>query len=124
LRSVRDLLRRRINIKRFKIDGDWASYCRLVDAQHLSNAKCKADNDQKCGKKYLAWAFVEAANFARRHDDHCRRWYDKKAAKTSSIIAIKALGCKLAKAAWHVMSHQINYDAKRMFPELATMKKN
>ena len=110
------------DVKRFKTDGDFASYCRLVDAKHLSNGKCKADNNQKCGNKYLAWAFVEASNFARRHDEQCRRWYDRKAAKTSKIIATKALGCKLAKAAWYVMAEQTDYDAKRMFPELATKK--
>ena len=111
------------DIKRFESDGDFASYCRLVDAQRLSNGKCKADNNQKCGNKYLSWAFVEASNFARRYDEQCRRWYDRKAARTSKIIATKALGCKLAKAAWYVMAQQTNYDAKRMFPELA-MKKN
>jgi transposase len=112
------------DIRRFKTDGDFASDCRLVDAQRLSNGKCKADNNQKCGNKYLSWAFVEASHFARRHDAFCRRWYDRKAAKTSRIIAVKALGCKLAKAAWHMMTKQTNYDAKRMFPELATMKRD
>jgi transposase len=112
------------DIKRFQSDGDFASYCRLVDAKRLSNGKCKADNNQKCGNKYLAWAFVEAAHFARRYDEQCRRWYDRKAARTSNIIATKALGCKLAKAAWHVMSRQTDYDAKRMFPGLALMKRN
>jgi transposase len=111
------------DIKRFKTDGDFASYCRMVDAKRLSNGKVKADNNQKCGNKYLAWAFVEAANFARRYDEHCRRWYDRKAAKTSKVIATKALGCKLAKAAWHVMANESNYDASRMFPELAVKKK-
>lgn len=110
------------DVKRFQTDGDFASYCRMVDAKRLSNGKCKADNNQKCGNKYLAWAFVEAANFARRYDEDCRRWYDRKAAKTSKVIATKALGCKLAKAAWHVMSRQTDYDAKRMFPELAGTK--
>jgi hypothetical protein len=107
------------DIQRFPTDGDFASYCRMVDAKHLSNGKRKADNNQKCGNKYLAWAFVEAANFSRRYDEQCRRWYDRKAAKTSNVIATKALGCKLAKAAWHVMSQQTDYDPKRMFPELA-----
>jgi transposase len=107
------------DVGRFKTDGDFASYCRLVDAKRLSNGKNKADNNAKCGNKYLAWAFVEASHFARRHDEPCRRWYDRKAAKTSPIIATKALGCKLAKAAWHVMTHKTQYDAKRMFPELA-----
>ena len=108
------------DIKRFKSDGDFASYCRMVDARHLSNGKCKAQNNQKCGNKYLAWTFIEAANFSRRYDESCRRWYDRKAAKTSKIIATKALGCKLAKAAWHVMAGPCDYDPKRMFPELAT----
>ena len=111
------------DIKRFKSDGDFASYCRMVDARRLSNGKCKGDNNQKCGNKYLAWVFVEAANFARRYDEHCRRWYDRKAAKTSKVIATKALGCKLAKAAWHVMAGAVPYDATRMFPELAVKAK-
>ncbi len=107
------------DIGRFATDGDFASYCRVVDAKRISNDKRKADNNQKCGNKYLAWAFVEAANFARRYDEHCRRWYDRKAARTSKIIATKALACKLAKAAWHVMAGSCDYDPKRMFPELA-----
>ena len=73
------------DIQRFKTDGDFASYCRMVDAKRLSNGKCKGENNQKCGNKYLAWAFVEAANFARRYDENCRRWYDRKAAKTSKV---------------------------------------
>jgi transposase len=111
------------DIRRFPSDGDFASYSRMVDAKRLSNGKCKADNNRKCGNPYLSWAFVEAANFARRYDAHCRQWYDRKAAKTNRIIATKALGCKLAKAAWHVMAKQTNYDEKRMFPELAMKKK-
>ena len=108
------------DIKRFKTDGDFASYCRMVDAKRLSNGKCKSDNNQKCGNRYLSWAFVEASNFARRYDESCRRWYDRKSARTSKIIAAKALGCKLAKAAWHMMKHNADYDPKRMFPELCS----
>jgi transposase len=107
------------DIKRFKTPGDFASYCRTVDSKRMSNGKKKGDNNSKCGNKYLAWAFVEAANFAKRSDDQCRKWFDRKAAKTSTVIAIKALACKLAKAAWHVMTHDTNYDPQRMFPELA-----
>ena len=106
-------------IKRFKAQGNLASYCRTVDSKRMSNGKKKGDNNSKCGNKYLAWAFVEAANFAKRYDDQCRKWFDRKAAKTSKVIATKALACKLAKAAWHVMAHDNNYDPQRMFPELA-----
>jgi transposase len=111
------------DIGRFKTDGDFASYCRTVDSRRLSNGKQKGENNPKCGNEYLAWAFVEAANFAKRYDENCRRWYDRKRAKTSSVIATKALACKLAKAAWHVMARKVAYDANRMFPELAQKAK-
>ena len=110
-------------IGRFKTEGDFASYCRLVEARHLSNGKQKGQNNVKCGNKYLAWAFVEASNFARRHDPQCRRWYDRKAAKTNQVLATKALACKLAKAAWHLMTRGVDYDPQRMFPN-ETMKSN
>ena len=106
-------------MSRFPTPGDFASYCRTVDSTRLSNGKKKGDNNQKCGNKYLAWAFVEAANFAKRYDEFCRKWFDRKAAKAGTVVATKALACKLAKAAWHVATHGVDYDARRMFPELA-----
>ena len=57
----------------------------------MSNGKKKADNNAKNGNAYLAWAFVEAAHFAIRHYPEAKRFYDRKAAKTNSIVAIKAL---------------------------------
>ena len=105
-------------ISRFKTPGRFASYCRTVDSRRLSNEKKKGENNRKCGNRYLAWAFVEAANFAKRHHDHCRQWFDRKAAKTSTIIATKALACKLAKAAWYLMSQGSDYDPKRMCPQV------
>jgi transposase len=110
------------DIKRFPSPEDFASYCRTVDSKHLSNGKKKADNNQKCGNKYLAWAFVEGAQFAKRYDDLCRRWYDRKAAKTSPVIATKALACKLSKAAWYLMAENADYDPNRVFPELAAAR--
>src|SRR2546422_11300529 len=74
-------------IGRFADAGQFASYCRTVDSQRLSNSKKKGENNQKCGNKYLAWAFVEAAHFARRSDDLCRRGDDCQAAKNSTVDA-------------------------------------
>jgi len=110
------------DIGRFKTDGDFASYCRMVDAQRLSNGKQKAENNVKCGNKYLCWTFIEGANFARRYDLQCRCWFDRKAAKTNSILATKALGCKLSKAAWHVMAKRCEFDPNRMFGPLTNKK--
>ena len=108
------------DIKRFAEAGNFASYCRTVQARRTSNSKSKGENNSKCGNKYLSWAFVEAANFARRYDERCRKWYDRKAAKTSNVIATKALACKLAKAAWHLMTEGADYDSQRVFGQPAT----
>jgi transposase len=105
-----------VDPKRFASPGDYASYCRCVDSRRMSNGKKKGENNGKCGNKYLAWAFVEAANFAQRHDAACRKFYDRKKAQVNGIVATKALACKLAKAAWHMMSQNTDYDAGRMFP--------
>jgi transposase len=107
------------DIRRFAGPGQFASYCRTVAAKCTSNGKLKGENNRKCGNKYLAWAFVEAANFAKRHDEPCRRWYERKAAKTNNIIATKALACKLAKAAWHVVAADADYEGERVFPQRA-----
>src|SRR5664280_354562 len=110
------------DIKRFADPGHFASYCRTVEAKRMSNRKKKGENNSKCGNKYLAWAFVEAANFARRYDEQCRKWFDQKVARTSNIIATKALACKLAKAAWYLMAEGTDYDPQRMFGQPAKAK--
>ncbi len=101
--------------KRFADAGHFASYCRCVKSLRQSNGKKKGENNRKCGNRYLAWAFVEAAHFACRHDEQCRRFYDRKKQQTNPVIATKALACKLAKAAWHVMAEDVPYDATRVF---------
>jgi transposase len=112
------------DIKRFAGPGQFASYCRTVAAKCTSNGKLKGENNRKCGNKYLAWAFVEAANFAKRYDESCRKWYERKAARTSNVIATKALACKLAKAAWYLAAEETDYEPGRVFgpPAGAIMK--
>ena len=106
-------------IGRFAGAGQFASYCRTVAARRTSNEKNKGWNNRKCGNRYLAWAFVEAANFARRYDKASRRWFDRKAAQTCGVLATKALACKLAKAAWHVLNADTDYDGERVFGRAA-----
>lgn len=109
-------------VERFASEGDFASYCRCVRAARLSNGKSKGENNGKCGNKYLAWAFVEAANFAQRYDGRCRQFYDRKKAQVNGIVATKALACKLSKAAWHMMKHDSDYNEERMFGPAPALK--
>jgi transposase len=103
------------DVKRFASPGDYASYCRCVRSERRSNGKKKGENNSKCGNKYLSWAFVEAANFAQRYDPQAQSFYERKKAQTNTMVATKALACKLAKAAWHVMSKDVGYDSQRVF---------
>ena len=41
--------------------------------------------------------------------------YDRKKQQTNPVIATRSLACKLAKAAWHVMTENVPYDAERVF---------
>ena len=102
-------------IERFAQAGHYASYCRCVKAQRLSNQKRKGQNNRKCGNKYLAWAFVEAAHGAKRFDTASQKFYERKKSQTNAIVATKALACKLSKAAWHVMAEEVDYDGRRVF---------
>jgi len=68
-------------ISRFDKVGNFASYCRKVSSKWVSNDKSKGKGNKKSGNKYLAWAFSEAAEFARRLHDEPRAYYNRKMQK-------------------------------------------
>jgi transposase len=103
------------DIGRFAKAGNFASYARCVDSKRLSNNKKKGENNRKNGNKYLAWAFVEAANFSIRYSDTIKGFYQRKCAKTKRVIAIKAVAHKLARACFFVMRDNVEFDVKKAF---------
>jgi transposase len=102
-------------IDRFADVGNFASYARCVDSVHTSNRKKKGEGNVKNGNKYLAWAFVEAANFARRFCPEAKRFHERKKAKTNNIVATKALAHKLARASYHILKEGKPFDVTRCF---------
>ena len=103
------------NIGRFSKVGNYSSYCRCVSSKRLSNGKKKGENNKKNGNKYLAWAFVEAAHFARRYIPKAQRFYQQKMAKANGALATKALGNKLARASYFIMRDQVPFDEDMLF---------
>jgi hypothetical protein len=93
-------------IGRFTTVGDFASSCRCVGSQQLSNGKRKGQGHVKNGNKYLAWAFVEAAHFAVRYDAQIKRFSQRKQAKTNTLVASKAVAHKLARAGYYSLREQ------------------
>jgi len=102
-------------IERFAAVGNFASYARCVDSVHRSNHKKKGAGNVKNGNKYLAWAFIEAANFARRYCPQAQRFYERKKAATNGILATKALAHKLARACYHMLKEGQPFDVTRCF---------
>lgn len=102
-------------IERFAKVGNYSSYCRCVDSSHLSNGKKKGEGNVKNGNKFLAWAFIEAANFAIRYCPEAKRFYERKKAKSNGIVALKAIAHKLARACYHILREHKPFDVKRCF---------
>jgi transposase len=103
------------DIGRFPRVQDYASYCRCVKSTRSSNGKITGHGNKKNGNKYLSWAYIEAAQFAKRHYETARSYYEKKMAKTNKVVAIKALSHKLARASYFVMRDGVDYDQTRLF---------
>jgi transposase len=103
------------DMRRFPSVGNFASYCRCVGSQKISNGKRKGSGNTKNGNKYLAWAFVEAANFAVRYQPSIRRFYQRKKAKTNGIVALKAVAHKLCRACYYILRDQVPFDVIKAF---------
>jgi len=103
------------DIRRFPSVGNFASYCRCVGSQKVSNGKRKGKGNTKNGNKYLAWAFVEAANFAIRFNSKIKSFYQRKKAKTQGVVAIKAVAHKLCRACYYIMRDRVAFDLIKAF---------
>jgi transposase len=103
------------DISRFKTVGDFSSYCRCIGGARYSNGKKKGKTNSKNGNKFLAWAFVEAANFAIRYNTTVKRYYQKKLARTNNTVAIKTVAHKLARACFYVLRDQVDFDVNKAF---------
>ncbi len=60
------------DINRFPTVGDYSSYCRCVKSIRTSAGKIIGYGNRKNGNKYLSWAYMEAAQAARRFHETVR----------------------------------------------------
>lgn len=103
------------DIGRFASVGNYASYCRCVGSQKISNGKKKGQGNTKNGNKYLAWAFVEAAHFAIRFNSKIKSFDQRKKAKTKAVVAIKAVAHKLCRACYYIMRDRVPFNITKAF---------
>jgi transposase len=103
------------DIRRFPSVGNYASYCRCVGSQKISNGKKKGKGNTKNGNKYLGWAFVEAANFAIRFSPKIKSFYQRKKAKSKGVVALKAVAHKLCRACYYIMRDRVAFNVTKAF---------
>jgi transposase len=103
------------DIGRFAAVGNYASYCRCVRTDRLSNGKKKGTGNRKNGNPYLSWAFSQAAMFARRYEPRARKFYERKLAERGPIVANRALAHKLARAVYFILRDQTRYEPAKLF---------
>ena len=103
------------HIGRFPKVGDYSSYSRCVESKKISNRKKKGENNKKNGNRYLAWAYVEAANHAIRCCPKAQKFFQRKLAKSKRVLATKALANKLSKATYFIMRDQVDFDEDKLF---------
>jgi transposase len=92
------------DIDRFFKAGRYSSYCRCVESKKISN-----------GNRYLAWAYVEAANHAIRTCPKAQGFFQRKMSKRNRVLATKAVANKLTKATYYIMRDQLAFDAAKLF---------
>jgi transposase len=102
-------------ISRFQKVGNYVSYCRKVSSKWLSNDKVKGKGNKRSGNKYLAWAYSEAAEAARRRYTQAKTYYNRKMQKTNFMVAHNALAHKLARAAYYVMRDDVVFQPEKIF---------
>jgi transposase len=103
------------DMSRFPSVGNFSSYCRCVRSVRMSNEKKKGNGNRRNGNKYLAWAFMEAANYAIRYEPVIQKFYQRKSAKKGSVVARKAVAHKLARATYYVLRDQTPFEVERCF---------
>jgi transposase len=103
------------DIRRFPTVGDFASYARCVPAKRLSAGKSKGEGNRKNGNRYLGWAFVEASHFARRYYPKFQSYYQRKAAKTNTFVATKAICNKLSRICYYIMRDRVPFREEAIF---------
>jgi len=104
-------------ISRFPAVGHYASYCRCVDSTKISNGKRKGTGNVKNGNPYLAWAYMEAAQFALRFQPAAQRFYQRKLAQSrnNTVLARKAVAHKLARACYYIMRDLVPFETAKAF---------
>jgi transposase len=116
--GIGEMLAQTIGLKtgdsgRFPTVGHSAASGGCVRRTTISNGKRKGQGNTKHGHPYLAWAYMEAAQFAIRCSPKVQRFSQRKVAKSPLMSARKSVAHTLARACFYRMRALGSFDGKK-----------
>ncbi len=98
------------DIRRFKSHQKYASYCRVVMPQRMSNSVKKKGGNPKMGNPYLKWAFGQILHNARMTEEAIDDFYLKLEKKHGKKKARAIMAHKFNTAAYFMLKNDSVFD--------------
>ena len=101
------------DISRFKTEQKFASYCRVVKPERMSNGIRKKGMNPKMGNPHLKWAFGQILSHARKTSDEIDKLYLKLERKHGKKKARAVMAHKFNTAAYFMLKDKTEFDLQR-----------
>ncbi len=98
------------DISRFKTHQNYASYCRVVKPERMSNGIYKKGGNPKMGNPYLKWTFGQILHNARMGDEQIDNLYLKLERKNGKKKARAIMAHKFNTAAFFILKNEVPFD--------------
>jgi transposase len=98
------------DINRFKTHQHYASYCRVVKPERMSNGVMKKGGNPKMGNPYLKWAFTQILHNARPNNLEIDRLYLKLERKHGKRKARAIMAHKFNTTAYFMIKNETTFD--------------
>ena len=93
--------------------GNLVSSCRCVGSQKLGNGKRQGSGNTQAWEQVPGLGFCGAAHFA-VHSNLCiKRFSQRKQAKTTTVVATRAVAHTLARACFSILRDQVPFDVHK-----------
>ncbi len=101
------------DIKRFKSHQKYASYCRVVMPQRMSNGIKKKGGNPKMGNPYLKWAFGQILHNARMCNEAIDAFYRRLERKHGTKKARAIMAHKFNTAVYYMLKNETEFDLNK-----------
>lgn len=98
------------NIDRFPCKNKLASYTGLIPSTYSSDKVLRHGKITKQGNKWLRWAFIEAANTAKRYNAQLNGYFTDIAKRKGNKIATVALARRMVTIAYSILKYQRTFE--------------